>query len=94
MCIEFIIPLTKYIQMVTTIICVFMWIPEILKEPRNVLYKFVLKAYFFINHPMSLTILLKIYVRSFVMIGSRESITKKQTHFRIYNIALLSKNTR
>jgi hypothetical protein len=28
----FFISLTKYISMVTTIICVFLWIPDILKE--------------------------------------------------------------
>jgi len=32
--------------MVTTTICVFLWIPDILKELRNMLYESVLKAYF------------------------------------------------
>ena len=50
--------------MVITIICVFLWIPDILKE--NVLYESVLNAYFFINigffkYPMSLTILTKFH---------------------------------
>jgi hypothetical protein len=50
--------------MVITIICVFLWIPDILKELHNVLCESVLKAYFFINigfckYSMSLTILMK-----------------------------------
>jgi hypothetical protein len=47
--------------MVTTIIYLFLWIPDILKVLCNVLYESILKAYFFINigffkYPMSLTI--------------------------------------
>ena len=38
--------ISKYISMVTTIICVFLWIPDILKELRNVLYESVLKTVF------------------------------------------------
>jgi hypothetical protein len=62
MCTKSLISLTKYISLVTTIICVFLWIPDVLKELCNVLYESVLKAYFFINicffkYPMSLTIL-------------------------------------
>ena len=49
MCKKFLISLTKYISMVITIICVFLWIPNILKELCNVLYESVLKACFFIN---------------------------------------------
>ena len=41
---------TPYLSMVTTIVCVFLWIPDILKELRNVLYESVLKSYFFHNN--------------------------------------------
>jgi hypothetical protein len=66
MCTKFLISRSKYISMATSITCVFLWIPNILKELRNVLYKSVLKAYFFINigflkYPMSLTILTKFH---------------------------------
>jgi hypothetical protein len=42
--------LSKYISMVTTIICVFLWRPDILKELCNVLYESVLKSYFLIKY--------------------------------------------
>jgi hypothetical protein len=65
---ELFISLTKYISVVTTIICVFLWISDILKELRNVLYESVLKAYCFHNivyfkYPVSLTILTRFHDR-------------------------------
>ena len=55
-----------YMSMVTTIICVFLWISDIFKELRNVLYESVLKAYFFFNlgsfmYSMFLTVLTKFH---------------------------------
>jgi hypothetical protein len=54
--------------MITTIICVFLWIPYVLKELCNVLYESDLEAYCFIKigfsqYSMSFTIF------AFMMIG-------------------------
>ena len=50
----FFISLTKYISMVTTIICVFLWIPDILKE--NVFVVWICsKSYFLAIAGMLLT---------------------------------------
>ena len=45
MLIGVLISLTEYISMVTTITCVFLWIPDILKDLRNVLYESVVQLF-------------------------------------------------